>query len=501
MRKYIFISIAMLVAMITSCQKEELVYDHEQPQFELREGAYLLEVLVPTGTATDDEIYIYGGFNGEDAKSVTSNLQWKLEKAQYSDKKWGIYIFPEDFVEGKSLKDGFTFVSKKAGVECTIKGDTAVHVLDVALGTRTNVWAERWAAYFSTSDETVIEHDGYVIYVQDESGYANLNLYMYGDVNDLNGGWPGMKATGKQTINDVEYTYFDMGSDNTGLSETLIFNDGTKQLKDYGPITLNKDYFLHIHADGTIEEISSSSTVEHDGAVVYVLDGMGWGMATTLYMWGDVNDLNGGWPGMTVKGVSSFGAYNYMYFDMGEANAGLNQSLIFSNNGASQLDDYEYTIGDDIYLYIANGTVSKIDDPENPGDVVWFDPIAKPKEPAVIELYFYDATDTLTISVSVEGDSLRHPLNLYAWGSQELFGAWPGVAFEQMEDISILGLPLWHCTIECFIGDAYHLIVNTEKGQLADYDITVQEANSELYLKVTDHGVEPLSIVAAMPEK
>ncbi len=35
---------------------EEIVFDHERPQFELREGQILLEVIMPQSTAADDEI-------------------------------------------------------------------------------------------------------------------------------------------------------------------------------------------------------------------------------------------------------------------------------------------------------------------------------------------------------------------------------------------------------------------------------------------------------------
>ena len=272
----------IIMTVFFGCKSEDIIYDHELPQFEIRSNAILIELVAPVGTAVDDEIYIFGAFNGLDESNVTEHLQWKLEKAQESDKKWGIYLFPDDFVEGKSLAEGFSFVSKKAGGERNVNGLPVLHKDNPVVGTRTNIWADRWASYFSGADEE-IQHNGYVVYVWDESGFDNLYLYMYGDVNDLNGGWPGMAPTGTETINDIEYTYFDIGEDNNGLSETLIFsNNGATQLKDYGPVVFNDNIFLHILADGTIEKVSESSMVEHDGAVVYVLDGKGWGMNTSL---------------------------------------------------------------------------------------------------------------------------------------------------------------------------------------------------------------------------
>lgn len=494
---------AFAAILLTGCKQADITYDHELPQFEVRDGAYLIELIAPTGTAVDDEIYIFGAFNGLDETTAPSHLQWKMEKATESDKKWGIYLFPSDFVAGATLADGFSFVSKKAGGERDINGQPVTHKFDAAIGTRINVWADRWAAYFSGDDEK-IEHNGYVIYVLDESGFASLTMYMYGDINDLNGAWPGMKPTGKETVAGVEYTYFDLGEDNTGLSETLIFSDnGSNQLSDYGPIVINDNLFLHIH-DGKIEKIDASSTTEHDGAVVYVLDGKNWGMSTTLYMWGDVNDLNGGWPGMNVTGTVSFGDYTYLYYDMGAANEGLNESLIFSNNGATQMGDYpggddRWTIGGELFLYIGADGVSVIADPENPGDLVWFDPKAAPKEEARIDFYFYDQTDSLSMWPA---DSLSHSLHVYAWGSEEVFGAWPGQAFADMDSLSVLGLTLTHTAVDCHVGDALHLIVNNNEGkQLADFDVTVDAVEKEFYLKVTDQGVTPLEVIAKNPNK
>ena len=132
-------------------------------------------------------------------------------------------------------------------------------------------------------------------------------------------------------------------------------------------------------------------------------------------------------------------------------------------------------------------SIYTIADPANPGDVVWFDPQAKPKEEATIDLWIYNATDTLT------------PLYLYAWGSQKAFGDWPGTAVNTMDSVAILNLPLSHTQITGFVGDEYHLIFNNNAGaQLADYDIKVAEVTNEFYIKVSDEGVTPLSIAAQM---
>ena len=312
-----------------------------------------------------------------------------------------------------------------------------------------------------------------------------------------------MTVTGTENVKGIDFVYFDMGEGNAGLSETLIFSDnGADQLSDYGPVTFSDEpLYLHILADGTIEKLNMDGKVGHDGPVVFVLDGKEWGMNTTLYMWGDVNDLNGGWPGMAVTGTQTFGNYTYLYFDLGEANKGLKESLILSNNGATQLGDYPgnnelWTIDKDLYLYMGADGVVVIEDPENPGDVVWYDPQAAPKEEATIDIYFYNAADSLMINPDTTATDSVLPLYAYAWGSSEAFGAWPGKALASMDSTAILGMPLRHTQITGFVGDAFHLIINNNKGvQLKDYDLQATETKNEYYLKISDTGVSELSVM------
>lgn len=93
-----------------------------------------------------------------------------------------------------------------------------------------------------------ITHDGYVVYAYNNTGWETLNLYMWGDKQDLNGSWPGMKPTGSTMINGYEFLYYDMGKANTGLTENLIFNCTSQQLPDFG-FTINKDIYLEVTAN------------------------------------------------------------------------------------------------------------------------------------------------------------------------------------------------------------------------------------------------------------
>ena len=133
-----------LFALLNGCDDTDtIIFDDELPQFEIKANAILLEVIMPKGSAADDEYYIVGDFNGG-AEAAVGNLEWQLEKATGSESKWGIYLLPSTFKDGKTLADGFYFVSASKGEERSVKNEAVVHQLDVKVGTRTNVWVDRW---------------------------------------------------------------------------------------------------------------------------------------------------------------------------------------------------------------------------------------------------------------------------------------------------------------------------------------------------------------------
>lgn len=257
-RKYIFkwlLSIVPALTLLTGCDKEEIIFESDIPRFEIREDRILIEVLVPSSTPTNDEIYIVGAFNGGE-ESAVGNLEWQLEMSSDYNYRYGIYLNPSTFVTDTSLGDGFYFYSASQGAERDLKGNEVIHTDDQEVGTRTNITIPRWASYFTSSDnddEDAITHDGYVIYVIDDSGYETLALYAWGDAEAF-GSWPGMTQTGTVTISGQEYVYFDTGADNEGLTLNLIFNNNNNgsQLADF-EVTLNRDYYLEVTADGVTE--------------------------------------------------------------------------------------------------------------------------------------------------------------------------------------------------------------------------------------------------------
>ena len=461
----LIVALLAVTSVMTSCSKDEdIIFDHERQQFETRADRILLEFIAPYGTAVDDDIYIMGAFNGDSASM--GKEEWKLMKAPGSDIKWGIYLDPSTFVSGKTLADGFRFYSTTQGSEFTVKGELASHNDNPGLGTFTNVWGERWESYYWSGDGPEIEHDGYVVYVLDETGWTNLNLYMWGDVNDLNGGWPGMTPTGKQKIGGTEYTYFDMGEANTGLNENLIFNNGEgSQLADFN-FTINRDIYLRVTTSG-VEEMGEPVVVEHDGFALFVLNESSQ-TDLALYAWGDAEAF-GGWPGMAPTGTQTINGLEYTYFDLGEANTGLSLHLIPNNNNNGvqwEGDDLFFTIDHDIYVRIFDGGYEVISKDYQGGGTT--------PEPQLHYIYIDNQTGWDVIT-------------LYAWGDKEFFGGWPGVAPTGNKTVDGVDYLYWEFTSA---GEAEHLIFNNSGAgvQAPDFDVVLDR---DYYLTVTADGVTP----------
>ena len=174
----LMLTLLAFTGLMSSCSSsDELVFDHERQQFETRADRILLEFIAPFGTTADEEIYITGAFNGDD--EAIGDAQYLLTKAPNSNVKWGIYLDPSTFVSGKSLADGFRFYSKNQGKEFTTAGEEATHTDNPGLGTFTNIWGQRWESYYwSGGEQPEPTHDGFCVYVDDQTGWDALTLYV-----------------------------------------------------------------------------------------------------------------------------------------------------------------------------------------------------------------------------------------------------------------------------------------------------------------------------------
>lgn len=470
----------MLLPLLAGCSKDEIIFDSELPRFELRPGYQLLEVIVPQGTMPTDKIYIVGEFNGGQEAAV-GNPMWQLEKASDTDVKWGIYLNPDDFVDGKTLADGYTFYNSEQGEERSLDNQPVLHTEAPALGQRLNVLLYRWADYFNKPvDPGEIVHDGYVIYVVDTSGYEDLAMYAWGDAEAF-GAWPGMTPTGKVEIEGVTYKYFDTGAANEGLNLNLIFNNnnGGSQLPDYN-VTLDKDFYLELTPDAVLE-YDPSSNVKHDGYAVFVVNKSGWD-DLYLYMWGAVNDLNGAWPGMAPTGTQTIKGVEYTYFDLGAANcdAGLEEHVILNNGNGKQVDDVVvFNLDRDVYVELTASGATEID-PEtyDPGTTPEPDPDPDP-EPQDYKIYVQNLTGWSDFYV-------------YAWGEKELFGGWPGATSSETVEIGGMSFLVFNVS---GAGETENLIFHDNNG--TQYDALAITLDKDWYIVANPDGAaaieEPVS--------
>jgi len=462
----LILAVLTLTGFMSSCSsKEDIVFDHERQQFETRADRILLEYIAPFGTTTSDEIYITGAFNDWD---TSGDPQWLLTKGPTSDIKWGIYLDPTTFIPGTSLGDGFRFYSKAQGQEVTLTGEYAIHNDNPSIGTFTNIWGQRWEAYYWEGGEAPEpEHDGFCIYVDDQTGWDALALYAWGD-GEIFGTWPGASVKGTWKHDGVTWKYFDFGEANTGLVEHLIFNNGGNgvQLADFD-FTINRNVYVKITPEG-VEEISTDEPVPPttDGFAVYIDDQTGWD-AIALYMWGDVNNLNGDWPGMQVSGTWDYKGVTWKYFEMGEANTGLAEHLIFNNNNqGTQLNDFDFTIDRNVFLRVTPDGVEELDIPFPSGGG------SKIQHDGYV-LY-------------VLNESSQTDLALYAWGDTEAFGTWPGMAPTGTETIK--GVEYIYFDLgEANTGLDLHLIPNNNNnGVQWEGDDLEFIIDHDIYIRIAD---------------
>ena len=491
----LLLAVLTLTGLMTGCKSnDDIVFDHERQQFETRADRILLEFIAPFGTTPNEEIYILGAFNGEE--EAIGKEEYKLMAAPTSTAKWGIYLDPSTFVSGKSLADGFYFYSVSQGKELDLNGELAHHTDNPGVGTFTNIWGQHWESYYWEGGESPEpEHDGFCVYVDDQTGWDALTLYMWGDVNDLNGGWPGMEVTGTWKHDGVTWKYFDFGEENAGLIENLIFNNagGGSQLKDFN-FTIDRNIYLRITVDG-VEEISPEPAVKHDGYAVFVYDETGW-EALNLYMWGDENNLNGEWPGMedvylhiTTSGVTEIDPATFQPGDTPgpepEPEPTVEKVIIAVKNSVGYADPHLYVYGDGeacggwpgaapvkttdngwcLFELPANGNYNLILNDKG-------SPQVNGPEVFTNGSFFFDVTTEWvqsTNTVTIQNNTGYTDPRLYAWGSGEIYGGWRGIKPTSNENGTLV-FPLPND------GGEYNLILNGE-GEGVQQNIATVTAN------------------------
>lgn len=459
---YMFLMMAAATLVLSGCQKEDIVFDNELPQFELQADAILLEVIAPTGTSSDEVLYITGpSFAGEKIRLT------KAEKENVM--KWGVYLYQDDFAEGKSLKDGFYFYSETNREERSAVGDSVMHTLDVAYGTRTNVWVNSWAKFFDGGDKP-IEHDGFAVFFIDETGWDAITLYAWGSVEAF-GGWPGAAPMGRETINGIEFQYIDFGADNKDADLNLIFsNNGANQLGDYNFIVTSHLY-VKLTASG-VEAFDPFSAdlwpnYAHDGDGIYVCNKAGWDECA-LYAWGDgIDELFGGWPGTAPSHSFEYKNNTWYFFECGASNAGLFYNFIANNNNnGKQVEPLcAYELGTDGVKYIVIYENLSCEEFEDYEEVPAGDPKPEPNpNPGETDTVYITVKDTITTHLYFI-DETADMHYVYTYGDDvTLFGGWPGADWTAWQTATFFGQQLYCYEFDQPRGLVVNGIINNNNG-------------------------------------
>jgi hypothetical protein len=495
MKRFFTYLILPVLALAASCAKTEPVdFAHEKQAFKTLSDKILLEVIMPQASASTDEIYIVGAFNGGEA--AIGNASYLMTHSETITSKWGIYLDPAQFQGGKTLADGFTFYNVEQGYERSSRNEAVSHKLTIGAGQWANVYADKWEKYFLPVDPeegkiVLPEHDGVRIYIIDQTGWDAIALYQWGDVNNFGGDWPGAQVAGTWTANGQEYKYFEYSDEIFGLSQNLIFNNNNNgtQLADYNVTFAEgvQDYFFLVTADGVSEapnpaEGGAVVIPDHDGVRVWVDDQTGWD-AIALYQWGDVNNFGGDWPGAQVAGSETLAGIEYKYFEYGDDIFGLAQNLIFNNNGGgTQLADYNITFEEGVKDYFFQVTADGATLLDGPGGGGGVDPgpgpepqPEQPKENVVVFVQDLSGWDELA---------------LYTWGDKnvdgkDLCGDWPGIAPAGTQKVGTVIYKVFE--LKDALGRSENLIFNNNGAgsQTGDLALILEEVQ---FVQLADDG-------------
>ena len=498
MKRFLKYLTVPVLALVASCAPQlEIEYAHEARAQPAKDGFILVEGIMPQATAVDEEIYIVGAFNGNEA--AIGNASWLMTHSETITSKWTIYLDPAKCTGG-TLADGFTFYSVQQGYERSSRNEPVLHTLTIGPGEWANVYADKWEKYFKPADPdegkvVLPEHSGVRVYIIDQTGWDVIALYQWGDVNNFGGGWPGAQVAGTWTANGVEYKYFEYGDDIFGLGQNLIFNnnDNGVQLADYN-VTFAEgvaDYFFLVTADG-VEPAPNPV----DGAADprdAMTDASPWGVigsiASTGNSWGADEPMltDGTWHVCLALELTASDEFKFRKdadwgVNFGGTFEALGTPFTVTQDGANikVTEDgiYDLFLNPDaaVVVIVKAGDPVNLEGGDNPGGEE--PPVEEPEPNATATIYVQDLSGW---------DALA----LYMWGDKniagaDVCGAWPGLAPSgKTEKIGTVTYKVFE--VEDAVGRAENLIFNNNGGgiQTADLALTLEAVQ---FIRLGDNG-------------
>ena len=438
----------------TQANTEGSMLKHYQKLLEIR-GTY--SDVFATGTRETIAVNDTAGYDvfkrasGEDELFVALNIKSAAQNVKVTTDAVDGTIYT-DLYSGKEYKvvSGSVIVSIPAAAD----GGTAVLV--------ETGWEE--------PDEAVDFSGDLAIHVQKPNGWSKVNVYTW-DINEatVSGSWPGTEMTAN-VDNDG---WYDIKLKDIELAEgklNMIFNNGSAQTSDT-PYTIpagTTDIWVTSVSASTVPTISNEEPtgwkVLYD--VILHLDNDTKNFDEPyVYAWvndGSSTNLAGGWPGAAMtENTANDGWVDYTLDDITYDKIG----IIFSNKGANQTADQFCELEDRTTEFWLSGSEASA-----PLSTIAPEGWKKFASQDLI-LHYWNSNDWADVYAYMYADDA-------AVGE-----AWPGTELTQGSDSS------WYsASIEGITTDTFKLTMNDggaqdEANKDNDLDITLAEAENELWIK------------------
>jgi|GEM_PF-125106 len=347
----ILVAVSFL-AVAVGCSVKDIDFSHETASFAVKDNLILIEAIAPLGLTATDAVYIAGPALGDSA-AVVSSTRYQMEQASDMNRKWGVYLDPTEFKDGKTLADGFYFVVVDKGLERTPLNKEPEHsISNATVGNVYTVYmAGAWSNDFLVQELVDIPvHKNFRIYIEDKTGWDEIALYMYSydgkGVDNLYGGWPGIAPAGTIELGGKEWTYFEIGPAANGLSENVIFNNNGNgvQTGDDPHITFDvADFFFTVTAEKATllpnlgidrkPELEEQEPEPEDGPKLYIKNSTTWGASTFAHYWGNSSTE---WPGKELTDYVTIDGTEFTVLSTLRGNRGTEIGIIFHPNVADE---------------------------------------------------------------------------------------------------------------------------------------------------------------------
>lgn len=178
------------------------------------------------------------------------------------------------------------------------------------------------------------------MFIHSNLGWSDYSMYVWAGGADVEAGWPGEHYTGVVDINGETWYIFDMPRAYSKTASTnwiLNNNNNGSQYDLMQGYNFDHDTFVRVATDGSYSVSNGPVLNGEDQFTVYAtIDDCGWA-SLSFYVWGDLGELCGGWPGAAAGGPFTINGVNYYYHTF-TANVPVN--VIPNNSGAgSQCPD------------------------------------------------------------------------------------------------------------------------------------------------------------------